>query len=174
MPEKQRHGCLTAWLIFMMIFNFAGGAGYLYITNQFKLNHVVVSGIPPWIWPTLAAVCFSNFFCAVALFHWKKWGFYGFCLSCLIVAAMYVFLEAEPRDLVMPWISMVSLYAVLHIGKQNKGWPQLESAADAENMSMPKKAKRKFLFSIVGMVAVFAIVGIGYYFWMLPDLPLHP
>lgn len=83
MPEsKQRHGCLTAFLIFITIANAGTALFYLLRADVIRSN---LPGMPGWAIPLLIALAIFNLACAVALFNWKKWGFWGFCASGAVV-----------------------------------------------------------------------------------------
>jgi hypothetical protein len=65
----------------------------------------------------------------VALFMWKKWGFWGLIgIEVVNIAAGVV--EGETFTVITSILSAVIaiglLYATLQIGGQNKGWTQLE------------------------------------------------
>ena len=117
--EKKRHGCLTAWLILMMIMNplvillyLAGISTYSYL--------------PGWYIPVMVVMAIINVIGAVLLFKWKKIGFWLFCATTVIgffinMAAGLGFLPS-----LQGLIGLPILYGVLNIGGVNKGWPQLE------------------------------------------------
>ncbi|MDD3641904.1 MAG: hypothetical protein PHQ19_00345 [Candidatus Krumholzibacteria bacterium] len=75
---KQRHGCLTAWLILMIVANSLSALVYLFAKN---LIMDAAPGAPGWTFPVYAALGIVNVVCAVALARWKKWGFYGFVVT---------------------------------------------------------------------------------------------
>jgi len=125
MQEKQRHGFLTFWLVLMAIANIAST----------YLNAVAVpSGAMPrlpnvgdGIYYMLAAASFFNFICTIALFRWKKWGFYGFIASSVLALIVNIFVAKLGILASLPGVlGVVLLYGVLQIGSDNKGWPQLD------------------------------------------------
>jgi len=63
--------------------------------------------------------------CAVAVLQWKKWGFWGFCASAVASLVVNLWLGVG-MGIVGAVIGVLLLYGVLHIGKENKGWPRLE------------------------------------------------
>lgn len=73
--------------------------------------------------------CFGiiNLICTIALLRWKKWGFWGFGLSSIVIF-VFNFLVAQLGlfNSLLGLLGTVLLYIVLQIGNQNKGWPQLE------------------------------------------------
>src|SRR5688500_20341036 len=75
---KTRHGCLTAWLILMILAN----ALTAVTTPLFAASiRQAIPGFPEWVvWPIVLLAVLNVVF-AVALFKWKKWGFLGCCFS---------------------------------------------------------------------------------------------
>ena len=86
----------------------------------------------PWL--IIAMIIFSilDIVCAVALFKWKKWGFYLYILSAIVAGIsnlVYAVNRGEPLIFTLGFLVLPIgiLYGVLHIGNEkNKGWPQLE------------------------------------------------
>ena len=123
---KQRHGCLTAYLVVMLIANFGVLISYLVIKNAPQGSAADAPLIPDWAFVTLLILGAGNIICVVALFRWKLWGFWvfaGFGLVTLLVNLQLGFSFAE---VVSDLTAIVFLYLVLNIGRDNKGWPQLE------------------------------------------------
>ena len=121
--EKSRHGCLTTWLIFMMIVNALGAFGYLLGGQAIKQT---IPNAPVWLLPVLIVVSVFNIICAFAIYRWQKWGFWGFLGSS--VAAFVINLSIG-LGLIQSFLGLVGiaiLYGILNIGKNNKGWSQLE------------------------------------------------
>jgi hypothetical protein len=121
--DKQRHGCLTAWLVLMIVANAAAALLYLLAGAAIRQK---VPNIPDWALPTLIVVGVVNVVCAVALFRWKKWGFYGFLATSVIAFAINLVLGLGIIRAVFGFVGVAILYGVLQIGKENKGWPQLD------------------------------------------------
>ena len=118
---KQRHGCLTAYLVLMIIASSAMALIYLVGAEAIRQN---VPNVPDWAFPVLTLGEIINLVCAVALFRWKKWGFWGFIGSAAIV--FFVTLSIAPGSELGGLLGVAILYGVLHIGKERKGWSQLE------------------------------------------------
>jgi hypothetical protein len=62
---------------------------------------------------------------------WKKWGFWGFCAtSVLALAINLIYFRSGTVTIIISIISsllaVLILFGVLHIGRENKGWPQLK------------------------------------------------
>ena len=120
---KQRHGCLTAWLILVIIVNTLGSLVYFFDSS------VVASTLPSsktWAIPVIAALGVANVAFAIALFQWKRWGFYGLVLSTLIGFVVNITIGTSVVEALVNLVGLAILYGVLQIGDTNKGWPQLE------------------------------------------------
>lgn len=120
---KQRHGCLTAWLILMIVANSLSALMYLFAKN---LILDAVPETPEWTFPVYAALGIVNVICAIALARWKKWGFFGFVATTLVGLVINIIVEVEIMQMIFGLLGIVILFGVLHIGKENKGWTQLE------------------------------------------------
>lgn len=117
---KDRHGCLTAYLVYMVL------ANSLY-TLYFLTEANFPQGTPGWAVPVLVVTGLVNVVCAIALFRWKKWGFWGFCISSAYSLLVNLNLGIGSAQSLIGLIGILVLYAVLHIGgESNKAWPQLE------------------------------------------------
>lgn len=119
---KNRHGCLTVWLVLIIIFNII--TIIIAVPKGSPVAPDILLG-----WQTLIVIIFNlfNIVCAIALFMWKKWGFWGFCASSVITFIVNIALgELIIVSLIGMTIELFILYLVLNIGKDNKGWPQLD------------------------------------------------
>ena len=118
---KQRHGCLTAFLIAMILANTYISISY--VINLFSSGNF---GNPQaWILLVSMIIGLCSILCAILLFRWRKIGFWAYCGLGILAIILNLALGAGA----MSFISLVSiavLYGVLQIGKANKGWPQLE------------------------------------------------
>ena len=147
---KNRHGCLTAWLVFIIIMNLIAVASYVIymlgstmfvqilqdqtIRSQMPQSQILqiqmLLNTPVWVFYVLILTVIFNIVFVIALFMWKKWGFWGFCATSGVSLAINLIYFS--RGTVPILISVISglllvliLFGVLHIGKKNKGWPQL-------------------------------------------------
>ncbi len=121
-PTKQRHGCLTAWLILSIISN--AFTALLYLINLAGSGNL--GNIPVWALILLIILSAFNVICAILLFKWKKMGFWGFCISSVLVMIVNLALGLQVYLVLLGIVGVAVLYGVLQIGKENKGWPQLE------------------------------------------------
>ena len=120
---KKRHGCLTAWLIFMIVANSLATLVYLLAGEIIRQN---LPEFPVGMILVLAGLCAFNVVCAVALFNWKIWGFYGFVATSILALVANLNAGTHPVKALLGLLGVVLLYAVLQIGNENKGWTQLE------------------------------------------------
>jgi len=122
-PPKQRHGCLTAYLAFIMIANSVTSIMYLTGAGGLREN---APNLPEWALPILILLGIVNLVCAAALFGWKKWGFWGFACSAAIAFIVNLSIVVDPVSAASGLLGVAILFGVLHIGKERKGWTQLE------------------------------------------------
>jgi hypothetical protein len=65
--------------------------------------------------------------CLLALFRWKKWGFYGFVLLCTAdLGFKWTSFGYPMRDALFTFAALVVLCVALQIGGEHQGWTQLE------------------------------------------------
>ena len=78
--KKKRGGCLTAWLILILIAN-------LWIANNhfISLRPDSLLPIPQWVIFILMVGSILNIVFAVAILRWKRWGVYGFGVIAIVL-----------------------------------------------------------------------------------------
>jgi hypothetical protein len=148
---KNRHGCLTAWLVLLIItnsitalsnlLNILRGDTFVQLlqnpayTNQIPAEQLsqiqMLLDTPLWVFYVSIVLAIFNIACIIALFMWKKWGFWGFCASSILsVAINLIYFTKDITTIITSVIggilTVLILFGVLHIGKKNKGWPQLK------------------------------------------------
>jgi hypothetical protein len=120
---KTRHGCLTAWLILMILANSLTAITTPLLASAIRQN---IPGFPGWVvWP-ISLLALLNVVFAVALFNWKKWGFIGFCATSILALALNLYAGIGVGQSLLGLLGIVILYAVLQIGGEKKGWTHLE------------------------------------------------
>lgn len=120
---KKRHGCLTAVLVLMIVANSAAALLYLFGSGLIQQS---LPDVPVWTIFVLGICSGFNLICAIAIFRWKKWGFWGFIASAVIALVTNTQIGIGIGNLVFGLLGVVLLYAALQIGKENKGWSQLD------------------------------------------------
>ena len=123
---KSRHGCLTAWLVLMIVTN--SGIALVYLLVCLLGTEAIRQSlnVPGWAFPVLIVCSLFNLVCAVALFRWKKWGFWGFCGSSAVALVVNLSVGIPIGSVLQGLVGVILLYGLLQIGKENKGWHQLE------------------------------------------------
>ena len=121
--EKQRHGCLAAFLLFMIISNSATVILYL---GGFPTIWRNDSSWPTWLFAVLILGACFNLACLVGLLRWKKWGFWGLAASAVVAFVVNVIIGVGVVYALLGFLGVAILYAVLQIGNGRKGWSQLE------------------------------------------------
>ncbi len=79
--ERKRGGCLTAFLILMLIANPLTGIYYLLAGSTIRQTF---PNFPDWAGPLFGVMALANFVFAIAIWKWKKWGVYGFVASAAV------------------------------------------------------------------------------------------
>ncbi|MBI3143138.1 MAG: hypothetical protein HYZ16_09955 [Bacteroidetes bacterium] len=80
--QKQRHGCVTAWLVLLLLAN-----SITALTNLFAADFVMKAlpqAAPSYLVILLGIIGIANVFFAYRLLKWKKDGFWGVAVSALV------------------------------------------------------------------------------------------
>jgi hypothetical protein len=121
--QKHRHGCLTAYLVFVIIANAGATLFYMIGSGSARSN---VASAPPWAFPVLIVLGVSNLIFAIALLRWEKWGFWGFVASSVGAFLVNTSIGIGTAAALLGLLGVAVLYGVLHIGAERKGWSQLD------------------------------------------------
>jgi hypothetical protein len=120
---KKRHGCLTAYLILII----AGSSLAMFLIPFAATASDPSIKLPVWMIVLEVFFALFNIVCAFALLGWKKWGFWGLCFSNAAGFVVSIIMgELLVVALTNILVSTGILLWMLHIGDENKGWPQLE------------------------------------------------
>jgi uncharacterized membrane protein (DUF2068 family) len=97
MEEQKRGGCLTTFLVLMLIANPLTALYYLVAGDAVRQ---ALPALPTWGIPVLAALGILNAVFAIGVWHWQRWGAYGFIASGLVAFLFNVsYLGALPAVL---------------------------------------------------------------------------
>jgi hypothetical protein len=118
--KPNRHGCVTAWLIFMIIANSITTLIYTLRANAFtnisslQLSLLIIGGS-------------LNIAFAVMLLQWKKYAFYGFAITAIVAFANNISIGISVTKSLLGLLGFAVLYSVLKI-KENgiSAWDQLK------------------------------------------------
>jgi hypothetical protein len=122
--EKQRHGCVTAWLTLMIALN-----SFISFIYLFSGDDVIESmpGVSTGMLMLLAFLSLSNVFFAVMLLRWKKMGFWGFVITSVAMFILNLLVGAGILQSVLGLTGVFILYAILQIkNKDVSTWSELE------------------------------------------------
>ena len=122
---KQRHGCVTAWLVIVIILNSITALLYLFAGDMISEN--LPGGISNTMMILLAILGISNIVFSVMLFQWKMWGFWGFIITSIIAFAINLNIGLGVGQSILGLLGIAILYGVLQIKKDNiSAWANLE------------------------------------------------
>lgn len=125
MESKQRHGCVTAWLIFMIIANSITAVSYLFMGDMISQN--LPNPIPQPLLLTLAVVAIVNLILAIMLFQWKKWAFWAFAGTTVIALIINLYLGLGIGTSMFGLAGIAILYGILQIKQDGvAAWDHLE------------------------------------------------
>ena len=119
--EKSRHGCLTAYLLVLII-------GGLIAFGVYLLRGLAPGNDRPfWVIIVYLILTLLDIVFAIAIILWKKWGVWGLCADAITGLVINIIRgELFIVSLISLLITLGILFWVLHIGRDNKAWPQLE------------------------------------------------
>ena len=122
---KQRHGCVTTWLILMIVLN--SFTALLYIFGSDSISKNIPGGISNTMTSLLVILGLLNVVFAFMLLRWKKIGFWGFILTSLVAFAVNLSIGQGAFQSLLGLIGIVILYGILQIKKDNvTAWANLE------------------------------------------------
>lgn len=110
---KQRHGCVTAWLAMMIIFNALLAVVYLFGGDFVAKNFA--GGISKTMLTALALIGIANVGFSVVLFQWKKWGFFGFVATSIAALVINLSIGLGIAQSVGGLIGVAVLFGILQI-----------------------------------------------------------
>ncbi|MBI4180699.1 MAG: hypothetical protein HY528_02090 [Chloroflexi bacterium] len=115
---KKRNGWLTVWLTLTLI------ANVIAIFISLLAGGMLYGAFPGWVLPFYLALAIFNMVCVIALFRWKKWGFWGECVLGVIAFIANISVGAGVVAIFGITGPLIT-FGLLHVGKEDKGWPQL-------------------------------------------------
>ena len=63
---------------------------------------------------------------AIAIFQWKKWGFFGVIVNTIVAFGINMYAGVGIGQSVLGLVGVGVLFGVLQIGGDQNGWSQLE------------------------------------------------
>ncbi len=145
-PHRERHWLATVWLAVIFAVNLFYIPWYIYCGDAFfawveALKDSLADGypwltswlgdydsIPNWVWIAFSAINIAILACVAALFHWKRWGFYGLCglllVRFIVLVVGFGWAFAVGSVPVMAF-DLGVLYLILRLGGTRGTWSQL-------------------------------------------------
>jgi hypothetical protein len=120
---KKRHGFLLAWLIISIVAISATIIEYLLMLFNVK---IIGGNLPVWAIYLYVILNLFNLLCLIAILKWRKWGFWGICISAVILFGLNLIRGNGILYSFLGVTGVIILFAVLHFGKEDKAWSQLE------------------------------------------------
>jgi hypothetical protein len=121
---KQFGALLTVWLILVILANVATALIYILLGYGLAIGNALVveffGSIPLWATVVFSVFSVVNVCAAVALFKWRKWGFYAFCISAAValtvnlVLGLGVLAFGGLASLVILYLLLRSKWSLLH------------------------------------------------------------
>jgi hypothetical protein len=77
--ERPRSGCLTVYLVLMIVFSLLGAVQYLAMGGAMRQTMAQLgTTLPGWYLPVMGVFSLASVATAVGIWQWKRWGVYGF------------------------------------------------------------------------------------------------
>ena len=125
MESKQRHGCLTAWLVLSIVLNSLLAIVYLFAGDIINKN--LPHGISTPMLISLALLGTANVVFAVLLLQWKKLGFWGFIGTSILALIINLNIGLAVGQSLFGLVGIAILYGVLQIKNNDvSGWDNLQ------------------------------------------------
>jgi hypothetical protein len=117
--KKQRHGCLTTWLIFIIVVSTAAS-----IFTMVADDNILGGDYPRTLMVLLGLL---NIGSCILLLNWKKIGYWGSVLSSVSAFVINLSLGESVASSVVGFGGLIILTAVLFIKTDDiSGWDNLE------------------------------------------------
>lgn len=111
--KKSHRKILTIWLYLIIIFNASSLVLLLFVFSDFSSTLTSISPERAWELPIAIVIMLLNIVFAVYLLKWKKWAFWGFCITGVISFIAGVFFGVAPHLIVDELIYPVIIYFLL-------------------------------------------------------------
>jgi hypothetical protein len=122
---KQRHGCVTAWLILIIVINTITALIYLFAGDTIASK--LPGEVSPFMLSLLGILGVANVVSAILLFKWKKYGFWGFVTTSVGTLIINLMIGIGIGQSLFGLIGIGVLYGVLQIKKGDiSAWENLE------------------------------------------------
>lgn len=111
MKSRERGGCLTAWLVVVLITNAL--IAFYYLTSTSAMQQVYPT-ISSGVFLLLAVIGAVNVASAIGLWTWHKWGFYLFVATSIITLVINIGIGLPILSSLAGLIGVGILWYLLH------------------------------------------------------------
>ena len=123
--NKERHGCVTAWLIFIIVANSITAVLYLFAGDLVSNN--IPGGISTSMMVLLGILGVANIVFAILLLSWNKIGFWGFLFVSIIALVINLNIGLGIGQSLFGLVGIAILFGVLQIKKDDvSAWDNLD------------------------------------------------
>lgn len=122
-PRRFRHPLLTVWLTWLLVANVVAAAAAPFVLPS--LRRPSIPDFPDWAGWAFGGLSAAGAGCVLALFRWRRWGFYGYLLVAAGVFAVNVVAGVGPATAAVGFVGSGVLFLALQVGGPRRAWPQL-------------------------------------------------
>ena len=112
-PIPERHGCVTAWLMLMLIGNSLCILSYSLLSS--RMEQILKISLTAVI--LIIAVSVINLIFSIMLFRWKKVGFYGLAITAIFEFVMNICIGLKFIPCLLGLFGIVILFGIFQIKK---------------------------------------------------------
>jgi membrane-associated HD superfamily phosphohydrolase len=125
MRNKQRHGCLTAWLIYLIIANSLVSLGLLFSSESVTKNLSYITSENVYL--TVVFIGIADTLFSFLLLRWIKIGFWGLLTTGILLCIVQLINSNSILNPIITIVCLLILYGLLQLKKNNvSGWDNLE------------------------------------------------
>lgn len=125
MQRRKRHGCVTAWLILMILVNAATMCFSFFLS--FNETYAAMTVFPKWIYVLFAVLSVLNVVFAIFLLKWQRWAFWGFLATSVFTMGINIYTGSGILQSLVGLFGVGILYAILQIKDNGRSaWENLE------------------------------------------------
>ena len=126
---KERPWLVSCWLSLLLLGDLSAVIVILFGTQWLQSLAAGLQAAPAWTFAFAWFLALGHAVCVVALFSWRRWGFYGLCVAGLvsgIPAAVALGLPAGIVKVGGQAVLIGILFALMKMGGDRSVWAQLE------------------------------------------------
>lgn len=112
----------------MLVWLFAGNLIAAVVSPFFlaSMRRDKIPDFPDWVAQAIGGCSAACALFALAVFRWKRWGFYGYALGAVAIVGLNVYAGLTFGAAALGLVGTAVLFGTLQIGGRQKGWSQLE------------------------------------------------